>query len=111
MNFFGNFFFKKFFVQKRVKSKIPYNNLCAQQRHLSFKKKSSKNIEKWLLNKNFRARTLENNVFGHFGDSPETEKVEKLSFSEIKIDSIYHHFDTILGCFEPQWRLQCTKQS
>ena len=45
------------------------------------------------------------------GDSPETKKVEKLNFSEIKIDLIYHHFDTILGRFEPQGMLQCTKQS
>ena len=43
-------------------------------------KKSSKNIEKWRRNKSIRARITED---------PETEKVEKLNFSEIKIDSIY----------------------
>ena len=56
-------------------------------------------------------RTLENNVFGHLGDFPETEKVEKLNFSEIKIDLIYHHFETIFRCFEPQGGLQNTEQS
>ena len=50
-------------------------------------------------------------VFESARDSPETKKDEKLSFSEIKMGSIYHPFNTILGCFEPQGRLQCTKQS